>query len=141
MPKVNGLTQKEIKLIRGILEGKTKRQAALEAYNAKTPETASAMASETLSKPNVQEALQLALSKQGITIEKVVEPVTKALNATVKIRTQDGVVVDTEEPDLEMQLKGHDRAMKILNVNQAKDGSTNANFIQVNNNYGDRYQD
>lgn len=140
MPKVEGLTQKEIKLIKGIISGKTKRQSALEAYNAKTPETASAMASETLAKPNVQEALQNELAKQGLTLEKVVAPVVKAMNATIKVRI-DGETIDTGQDDLEMQLKGHDRAMKILNVNQTKDDSAAPTFIQINQDMRTKYDD
>jgi len=46
--KARALTVKERKLTKGIAEGKTKQQAAMEAYDAATPETASAIASETL---------------------------------------------------------------------------------------------
>lgn len=129
MPKVpeGKLTMKEIKLIRGILEGKTKRQAALDAYDTKSLETASVIASETLAKPNVQQALQAALYKQGIDIDKVVAPVAKALEATIKIRTENGVV-DTEEPDLDMQLKGHDRAFKIMSMGIKKDDNGDGDF-------------
>lgn len=127
MPKVDGLTVKEIKLIKGILAGKTKQAAAMEAYNASTPEAASSIASNTLKKVNVQEALQAELAKQGLTLDKVVAPVVKAMNATIKVRV-DGETIDTGQDDLEMQLKGHDRAMKILNVNQAKEGGNTIIF-------------
>lgn len=130
MAKQSTLTIKEITLIRGILEGKTKQAAALAAYDTTDPNTASAIASATLKKANVQEALQAALSKRGIDVDKIIAPVAKALEATIKIRV-DGAVIDTKEDDLEMQLKGHDRAMKILNVNQKDDGGGNTiNFIK-----------
>lgn len=123
------LTQKEIKLIKGLLEGKTKQQAALDAYDTTDPMTASAIASETLKKPKVQEAYQAELSRQGITMEKVIAPVAKALQAKVKIVTQNGVVT-TEEDDLEMQLKGHDRVIKMLNMDKGGESPASIHFHQ-----------
>lgn len=116
------ITIKQAKLVKGIAEGKTKQQAALDAYDTTDPMTASAIASETLKNPKVQEALQHELARQGITIEKVVAPVVSALNATIKVKTNEGDVIDTKLPDLEMQLKGHDRAIKILVDKDDKQG-------------------
>jgi len=41
--------------------------------------SAKAIASETLRKPNVQEALQAEMAKQGITLEQAIAPISKAL--------------------------------------------------------------
>jgi len=109
------LTRKEILLVKAIAAGQTKKAAALNAYDTTDPNTASAIASETLRKPKVQEALRKELEKQGITIEAVVKPVAKALVA----KTESG------EDDIELQLKGHDRAMKLLiDKDEQKGGNT-----------------
>jgi len=44
-----------------------------------SPKSAGMIASETLRKPNVQEALQAEMAKQGITLEQAIAPISKAL--------------------------------------------------------------
>lgn len=131
------ITVKEAKLIKGIAEGKTKRQAAMDAYDTNTIETAAVIASEVLRKPNVQEALDIALDKYGLTIERAVEPINKALNAK-KIVPIEGDFYVTDVDDLDMQLKGSDRALKLMGVSQEKGASTN-NFIQVIKEQSNKY--
>lgn len=113
--KPKKLTVKEAKLVKGIAEGKKKRQAGFDAGYTGKPETVSVDVSKTLKKPNVQEALQVELARQGITLEQVVAPVTRALT----------------DDSIETQLKGHDRAMKILGANQPREAPININFNQV----------
>lgn len=134
------LTVKEAKLVKGIASGKTKQQAAMEAYNASTPEAASVIASNTLKKVNVQEALQAELYKQGITLEQAVAPISKALKAK-KIVQIEGDFFETEVDDLEMQIKGSDRALKLMGVSSSSDGNTTNNFIQINQTQRDKYAD
>ena len=127
------ITIKEAKLIKGIAEGKTKQQAALEAYDTTSPATASSIASETLKKPNVREALYAELARQGITLEKIIKPVADALDAKIRIKSVvSGETVEIDAPDLEMNLKGHDRAVKLMGLqNTGEGGTTNFNFISV----------
>lgn len=106
------LTVKQRKFVKAVAEGKPKYKAAMEAYDVKEPTTAAVMASETLSKPNIQEALQVELARQGITLEQVVAPVTRAL----------------ADDSIETQLKGHDRAVKILGLKQNEGGNTTIIF-------------
>lgn len=136
------LTPKEIKLVKGIAEGKTKRQAALDAYEVKTPETASSMASEALRKPNVQDALARAFEKYGITIDAAIAPIGKALTATKVVihgNKEDAFaeVVD----DIELQLKGHDRVMKLMGIGKDDTGGTQVinNFIMMSAEKKDKY--
>lgn len=141
MADSSGLTPKEILFIKGLAQGKTKRHAAFDAYDAKTLETAGAIASETLRKPHVQAAYRAELEKQGITIESVVAPVAKALKAK-KTYYIDGKKIETDDDDLEMQLKGHDRVMKILDVNKDKETQGNTiNFINSATFKSDKYVD
>jgi hypothetical protein len=120
--KKSTITFKEAKLIKGIAEGKTKQAAAMEAYDAKTPETASAIASETLRKPKVQEALEIALAKHGVDIDSATAPIGRAL----------------KHDDLEMQLKGSDRAFRLMGVGRQDGGNTNV-FVQVVNEQREKY--
>lgn len=141
MARPEGLTPKEILFIKGLAAGKTKRDAAFEAYDAKNLNTAAAIASETLKKPNVQAAYRAELEKQGITIEAVVAPVVKALQAK-RTYYVDGKKIETDDDDLEMQLKGHDRVMKILDVNKDKEPQGNTiNFINNANFKSGKYVD
>lgn len=140
-PKQKKLTIKEAKLVKNVALGKTKRESAQLAGYSGSPETLSVTASEVLKKPKVQDALQVELEKQGIGIEQIIAPVTKALNAKVKFRTEAGSI-ETDEDDLEMQLKGHDRAMKIVTLGQKQDNQFNAdniNIIQVQQQDKDKY--
>jgi len=101
------LTVKQAKLVKGIAEGKPKQVAAIEAGYGSNLNSAAAIASETLKIPSVQEALQAELARQGITLEAVVAPVTRAL----------------ADDSIELQLKGHDRAVKLLGLKQGGEGS------------------
>lgn len=106
------LTVKQAKLIKGIAQGKPKQVAALEAGYGNNLNSAAAIANETLKNPNVQEALQAELSRQGITLETIVAPVTRAL----------------ADDSIELQLKGHDRAVKLLGLKQGGDGSSDVHY-------------
>lgn len=63
------LTVKQAKLVRGIVKGKTVRDAARDAGYSGADETIRVEATRTLQKPPVAEALQRALEDQGLTLE------------------------------------------------------------------------
>lgn len=108
-PKKPKLTQKQAKFVQGIAEGKTNTQAALDSYDTDSYEVANAIAVENLQKPSIQEAVELARVKLNITPERALKPIDDALNAD----------------DLEMRLKGSDRAMKIMGITEKGKGNTN----------------
>jgi len=123
------LTNKEAKLIKGIAQGKTKQQAAIDAGYGSSPESAASIGNRTLKKVNVQEALQAELIKQGNDIETIVAPVTKALRAKkIEIHGKGEDAFAEEVEDIELQLKGHDRALRLLGI---KNEATTNNFIFV----------
>lgn len=68
----NKLTRKQDIFIKGILCGQSATQAALTAYNTDNPNIAKVIASENLTKPNIREALNAALSSQGLTLDVIV---------------------------------------------------------------------
>lgn len=108
------LTTKQAKFVKGMAQGKTQTDSALEAYDTKDYATAAVIATENLKKPNIQEAIELARVKLNLTPERALKPIDDALN----------------DDDLEMRLKGSDRALKIMGV-QNKGGGVQINF----NNY------
>lgn len=120
------LTVKEINFIKGLVAGKSKPIAALDATGATTYESAAVQANRMLKKDNVQEALAEAFEKHGITLDVAIAPIGKALTAkkvemrTGKITTEDGKVVEQtfaeEVEDVELQLKGSDRALKLMGI-------------------------
>jgi phage terminase small subunit len=105
------LTRKQAEFVKGIAEGKTNTKSALEAYDTDSERVASVIASENLTKPSIQEALEYARVKLNITPERVLKPIDDALN----------------HDDLEMRLKGTDRALKIMGAGQKKESGTTVN--------------
>lgn len=128
------LTVKEQKLVKGIAEGKPKRVAAQEAGYGSTPESAAAIASKTLKKVNVQEALQEALERHGITLDRALAPIDKGLSAT-KQNEYTGEITE----DIKTQMAASDRALKLMGIGSSEGGSTN--FIQIINEKGSAYND
>lgn len=125
-PKV---TVREAKLVQGVVAGKTKRQAAKDAGYGGSPETLSVRASSVIKKSNVQDYYDELMAKHEITVERALKPISKALDAkkSVAVGEDDYAQVD----DLDMQLKGSDRALKLLGVSAPENTTTNYNFINV----------
>lgn len=108
------LTTKQAKFVKGIADGKTNTDSALEAYDTNSYETAAVIATENLKKPNIQDAIELARVKLNLTPERALKPIDDALN----------------DDDLEMRLKGSDRALKLMGIAN-RDNSTINNFGQM----------
>lgn len=126
MTKKPKLTMKQAKFVKGIAEGKTNTKSALEAYDTNSEKVASVIAAENLGKPSIQEALEYARVKLNITPERVLKPIDDALNSD----------------DLDMRLKGTDRALKIMGAGQKKDnGTTVNNFGNLLMQQKDKYSD
>jgi len=118
------LTPKEIKLVKGIAEGKTKQAAAMAAYDASTPESASSIASQTLKKLNVQEALAEAFAAHGITIDAATKPIADGLKATRNTGGEDGF----EVADHSVRLKASGMAFNLMGVGR-QTGDVTINFV------------
>ena len=78
--------------------GGNKVQAALKAYDTDNYKAASVIADHNLKNPDIQSALKMELKKQNITLERAVQPISEALN----------------DEDIDVRLKGSDRALKLL---------------------------
>lgn len=131
------LTPKEIKLVKGIASGKTKQKAALEAYDASTPEIASSVATNALKKVNVQEALAEAFAKHGITIDAATKPIADGLKATKTVIVRDKAATPEESgnsafadevPDHPTRLKAAGMAFNLMGVGR-QTGDVTIQFI------------
>src|SRR6185312_188708 len=105
---------KQLKFVQGVAAGKSGTQAALDAYDTDDPEVAHAISTENLRKPSIRDMLQRELEKQGITLEAIIKPVVNALN----------------DDDIDTQLKGHDRAVRLIMPKEEANGNT-FNFFNV----------
>lgn len=128
MPKIpdGKLSDKEAKFVQGIADGKPDYKAALDAYEIKSKHqigTASAIASENLEKPRIQDAIEKARVKLNITPERALKPIDDALN----------------DDDLEMRLKGSDRALKIMGIANKDNSGTSIQFNQIQINQKGKY--
>lgn len=141
MPKPK-LTPKQAKFVEGIARGKTQAQSALEAYDTDNERVASAIASENLTKPVIRQALEPIFEKHNISLETAIAPIGKALTATKVVihGNKEDAFAEVVE-DLDMQLKGSDRALKLMGIGQDKSGDTINNFGQMIVSKGSKYAD
>lgn len=112
------LSKRERKFVAGVVAGKTKMQAAIDAGY--TPETARAKSYSFLNRPLVRSAITDALERLGVTYERMVQPVADALEATKFVpagsrETLDGTKSEyVEIPDHPTRLAAHDRAIALV---------------------------
>jgi hypothetical protein len=108
------LDQRERRFAAGVAAGKSLRHAAKDAGYA--PSIAEKKAYKILRAPRVQSFLTEALEQAGITAKKIVQPIVDALPAkrTVAIKGPDGeIFLETEYPDVWLQLEGFDRCERL----------------------------
>lgn len=67
----NKLTRKQVAFIKGVASGRTPTESAMEVYNAKSKRVATSIASENLTKPSIREAIDNALSSQGLSLSVI----------------------------------------------------------------------
>jgi len=122
------LTAKQAKYISNIANGMNKTQAAYDAYDVNSRESASAIANVNGRKESIRQHLIPALRNLGITLEKSLKPIADGLDANHKV-TIEGDVIDTGEPDINTRLRASDRALKLLGVyDQVSASKTNEEY-------------
>jgi phage terminase small subunit len=134
------LTVKQAKFVKAKAEGKTGVEAAMIAYDTEDYNTANAIAVENLQKPTIQEALNVAFEKQGITLDKLVEPIAKGLEAT-KTGSANGAVFPSSEPDHSIRLSAAKTALDLLGVSKSQGNTTINNFGTIVGEMKDNYAD
>ena len=125
------LSMKEKKFLSEYVKnGGNGAQAAMVAYDAKNKNSAAVIASHALSRPSVASALKAELERQGITVERIIKPIADGLSAVDK----DG------NEDHRARLMAHDRAVKIMGLNDEKEQSNPAINFNINNaNFGGEF--
>src|SRR3990167_7419265 len=111
MPKTRKLTPKQSEFVDEYARTKNATKSAMIAYDVNNIRTASVVGSENLAKPDVSQAIEKALKRHKITIDKALIPIANGLQAT-KMNEYTGELSE----DLNIQLKASDRALKLLGV-------------------------
>jgi hypothetical protein len=105
MPRANRQTldERELRFVKGVVEGKSLIRAAKDAGYAKS--TAEKKSHTFLQRPLVRSALTNALERIGVTLEAIVQPISDALKATKSYVTKDGLMVESQVPDHKIRLE------------------------------------
>lgn len=126
------LTVKQAKFVKGVVEGKPKYKAAMDAYNVKNADTAGQIANENLKKTSVQQALHIALEKHGLTPDSVVTVVADGMKAEkVVIIGKDEDAFADVTPDHSVRLKAAGMAATFMGIDKANTPTVNINFNQA----------
>lgn len=106
------LKPREIKYVKAKAEGKSNTEAAMIATGTKSINSAKTLGNRLSTNVNVQAAVAEALKKNGITLDNAIAPIGDAIRSD----------------ELDMRLKGSDRALKLMGVGQTPSDLT-INFI------------
>lgn len=123
------LSIKDRKIIRGKLAGKTSKQIAAEVYP--DTKTGDKIVRQRLANHSIKAALYKELAKQGLTMDKVIEPIAKAITAQTRHKIGE-VVTETDEhgnatqkeyiyeytDNLPLQMQASDRAVKLMGLDK-----------------------
>jgi hypothetical protein len=124
------------------------RVIATEVFPNQTPHAAEVSMSNELKKPDVKEALQIALVRRGLTVDKVIGVVDDALIATkpnpkappeTDPETGEKPPYNEEVPDHSIRLKAASMVSKFLGIDKSTDGTANFNFINMSQAQRDKY--
>lgn len=138
------LTVKEAKLVKAKAKGLTHKQAHDVAGYAPTNYNSTVVnTNKILSRPNVQEALQKEMERQGITTELIIKPIKDGLLAEKVTIVGNGDSAMAEiTPDHQIRLKASSMAQTLMGANkQSKDGDTINNFGQMIMAQRDKYNE
>jgi hypothetical protein len=103
------------KFAQGLMAGKTKVRAALDAGYSESYAYKSSFA--MIERPQIKTFLTEAYRAKGLTPDKIIQPVLDAYEAKIKVfsRVAGGLIL-TEDPDHEVRLKAYDRAVAAFGV-------------------------
>lgn len=135
------ITVKEAKLVKAKVKGLTHKQAYDEAGYAPTNYNSSVVnTNKILSRPNVQEALAVALEKHNITPDRTLNRVSEALDAEKVTIVGNGDQSMAEiTPDHSTRLSAVKIAHNLMGIGQSKETPTTANYVQIINEKGSKY--
>lgn len=94
------LNQGQLKYVKGRVEGKKQVHACMEAYPNMSYDTAASHATHLENNPRVSKAIEQALAKKNLTLDKIAETISEGLSANKCIYdTQRSSLVETDSPD------------------------------------------
>lgn len=129
------LTVRHKKYVKGIVEGKSKQQSAIDAGFARAT---AKNAYDKVETGGVKEAIEKALDRAGVTTERIADKVNEGLEAK-KIHTSH-TEPDAIVPDFAVQHKYLETAIKLRGID--KDAPTQVmNFVQIIQNDMKQYHD
>lgn len=136
-PKLN---VRQAKFVKAKAAGKSNTQAAMYATGTKSINSAKTLGHRLSTDVNVQEALHAEMARQGITLERIVAPINRALDAkkTVILGNGDDAFADVVD-DHSVQLKASSMAAQFLGIGKSGEGTVNINFIGVVQEDRDQY--
>lgn len=132
-----GLTPKQAKFVKGVVEGKTLVKAAMDAYPSRDYKSASVQAAQNLEKLSIKQALADAYYDQGITAERIAAKLSKHMDAkkveVVEYTGPDGVLrrKRTKVDDAGTQLNAIRTAAQLIGLGRNDNdggGNTTLNF-------------
>lgn len=134
-PKPKKLTIKQKKFVKAYVANDGNGQEAVKAvYDVANDNVARNIASENLTKPNVKEAIELALIKHEITMDAAVKPIADGLKATKYFEAnEDGTA--TGQPDHSVRLKASSMALKLMGAEKTEDKGGNTFIFSQNANF------
>lgn len=111
------MTVREKKFVKAKLQGKSNLEATREAAP-ELKESSIAQTSDRLSKSvNVRQALDKALARHNITIDRILKPIDEALDASDPIYSKDGTFIETKVNHT-VRLAASDRAAKLMGLDK-----------------------
>lgn len=138
-PKLSPTEAKVVKAkIEGELTGRSQATMAKKVFPNQTPGSASVYMTTNLKKPNVQEALQVALEEHGLTADSVVGVVADGMKAEKTVVTgKDNDAFADQVPDHSIRLKAAGMASQFMGI-----GKTNVEGgVHFHNHTGEKKAD
>jgi hypothetical protein len=131
-PKLTPTQAKVVKAkIKAELQDLPISAVASEVYPNAKPESARVMVHQNLQNITVQQALEEAMARYGLTADTLAASVGSAMGAYKTIAVE-GDLIETEVPDHGIRLKAAGMAANWMGVGRNADGgTTNVNFINV----------
>lgn len=111
--KTRALTPKQEAFVAEyVRNGGNAKQAAIKAYPEQNENSAAQQGWQNLQKLELAKAIRDEFSRQGVTLEKALRPIVRALEA----KTKDGA------DDLDKQMRAHDRWLKASTIDKDDSG-------------------
>lgn len=128
------LSDKQRKIVKLKISGKKNKDIAKQLYPNATQKSGEVLVSQQLHRVNVQQALEEAYRKHDLTPDRLVKPISDALDAE-KVNDITGEVTT----DHTTRLKAASIGLNLLGANRPQESGNNYTFIQVVNEQKDKY--